>query len=223
MDPPVCTRREQPRLGRVPHHGQRAQPPALPCPASMPPQHLHRHDERVPHKVRVHHGVENVNRAVVARARHQGVLRVESHGPEGSLVVLEGPVGRPREVEVEPDEAAVETSDDDVIPRGVNVNGRDVTAPRHETLDHGLLHQVVDPDVLLRRHEQERLPGVEAGELGLPALGLAEGLLTRRLRELVDEYRRRPRAGGHGHEVIPLAVPPRRGHGTVRPEERGGT
>mmetsp|Transcript_49560 Transcript_49560/g.105315 ORF Transcript_49560/g.105315 Transcript_49560/m.105315 type:complete len:289 (-) Transcript_49560:1771-2637(-) len=184
-------------------HAQRAQP----LRRRVTPQHLHRNDQRIPHQVAVHGRVEDVHGPVVAGAGHQRPTGVEPHGPQRPLVVLERLVGRGRQVQVEPDESSVEAARHDVIAGGVHVQRGDVTAPRQESLDHDLLHQVIHPDVLLGRHEQEGLLGVEARQLRLAPLGLAEGLLRRRLGELVDEDGGRAGLRGDGGEVVALPVP----------------
>ena len=186
MNAPIGARREQPRLGGVEHHAQRPQR----LNDRVCPEHLHRHDQGVAHEVGIHRRVEHVHGAVVGRARHQGIPRMEADGTQRALVVLEGLVRGARQVEVEPNEAPVERPHDDVISGPVHVQRRDVSAAGREPLHHDLLHEVVHAHVCPRRHEEERLVGVEARELRLPPLRLTERLLRRRLRQLVDEHGR---------------------------------
>mmetsp|Transcript_35481 Transcript_35481/g.60306 ORF Transcript_35481/g.60306 Transcript_35481/m.60306 type:complete len:230 (+) Transcript_35481:392-1081(+) len=122
-------------------------------------------------------------------------------------MILQCFVGSTSKVKIEPNQATIETPDNDMITRGVHVQRGDVTTSRQQPLHHCLLHQMIHPDVLLGRHEQERLVRMKACQLGLPALGLSKGLLRRRLGKLVDQHGGGSRLGRDGDEVISLAMP----------------
>mmetsp|Transcript_28364 Transcript_28364/g.59125 ORF Transcript_28364/g.59125 Transcript_28364/m.59125 type:complete len:497 (-) Transcript_28364:418-1908(-) len=105
----------------------------------------------------------------------------------------------------------------------MHVQRGDVTTPRKQSLDHDLLDQVIHSNVLLGRHKEKGLLGVETSQLGLPSLRLSKRLLRCRLGELVDEDGGRTRLGGHGGEVIPLAMPLDGGHVLPRTKEGDGS
>ncbi len=115
--------------------------------------------------------------AAVVRSRgHEWIPLVEGHIAHGSLVELERAVRRRGQVQIEPHHSSVVTAHDDVVARGMHVDGRQPLAARHELLDQLLLHQMEHLDVLLRDHEQERSGRVEGDGLQV-ARGLREGVL----------------------------------------------
>jgi hypothetical protein len=113
----VGTAGKDPRLGGVEVH--RHHPELVRY--RVAPQDLDGDDERVPHQVAVHHAVEDVDRAIVGAARHEGVPAVEAARPDRALVVLEGLVGRGGQIQIEPYHPSVQRAHDQVVSRRMNV------------------------------------------------------------------------------------------------------
>ncbi len=86
-------------------------------------------------------------------------------GADGPGVEPHGLV-RPRgEVHVVPQEPSVVGSYNDVVAAGVDIKGRDVPGPGLKNLDKLLALEIVAPDSLSRRDEEERLRRVEVRRL----------------------------------------------------------
>ena len=73
------------------------------------------HEERVLHKIVVHHAVEDVDVGVVTAAGEQRVAAVEGDLAQGKLVVSKRLVRFGTEIEIEPAEAAVKTANNNVV------------------------------------------------------------------------------------------------------------
>ena len=78
---------------------------------SVPSQDLDGNNERIAHQIRIHHTVENVNRAIVRSTGHEGVPVMEFNGPHGTLVVFERLVRCRRQIQIKPHHSAIETPD----------------------------------------------------------------------------------------------------------------
>ena len=170
---------------------------------SVSAQNLERDDERVLHQVGVDRCVEDLNRAVVTGRGEEGKCGVESNAAERAGVVSGCQLPRPqtiyrrlsspqglvwlgRQVQVEPAELLVVTSDQHVVSSRMNIQTTDPLHSRLQRLDQRLTCQVVQSDVSLRRSEEPRLERVERH-----ALHGTASLLEWRLRsvsgELMDE------------------------------------
>lgn len=107
---------------------------------------------------------------------------------DGSRLVPERLVRLAAQVEVEPAELLVVTSNDEVVSERVDVDRRQPLETRLERLDERLANKVVQSDVSLRDDEEVRFGRVE-GDLLDGSLGLLERRLRLVLRQLVDENR----------------------------------
>lgn len=167
----------------------------------MAAQDLERDNKRVLHEVGVDRRVEDLDRAVVTGRGEQGEGGVECDAAERSSVVsaisydfaASAPPYSPqslvrlgRQVQVEPAELLVVTSNQDVVSTRMYVQTTDPLHTRLQRLDQRLAGQVVKPHVSLRRSEEPRLERVERD-----SLNSAASFLERRLgsvsSELMDE------------------------------------
>mmetsp|Transcript_28549 Transcript_28549/g.72641 ORF Transcript_28549/g.72641 Transcript_28549/m.72641 type:complete len:248 (-) Transcript_28549:1756-2499(-) len=182
----VRARGEQPGLRGVP----RAVRHSLVIRDGVTPQHLERHQERVGHKIRVHHAVEHVRSAVVSGRRKQRVGAVERSAAQRGAVVPQRLVRLVRQVQVVPGEPLVVRAHKHVVPAGVHRQAGRLPAAAHQLLGQRLLGQVVHAHVVARRHEEEGLGGVEQHARDTP-LVLPERRLAHALGQLVHQHRLR--------------------------------
>ena len=89
MNLPVRSGGENPGLSRVPDRGE--YPNSLDN--AVPPKNFYRNDQWIPHKVRVDHAMEDMDRTIVRGTCHKRVTGMKGNRTEGALVVLEGFVG----------------------------------------------------------------------------------------------------------------------------------
>ena len=220
MDVAIRSGREKPWLSRMEHRCQDAKF----LYHLMASQNLDRYQKRIPHQVRVYHGMVNIDSAIVGRGCHQRVTIVERGRADSTLVVFEGFIRRIAKVQVEPNQSTIETANNHMVTRRVNINGRNPSAAREQTFHHGLLDEVVYADMLRGRDEQKWLVRVEACALNVAALGsLAKGLLRTGFAELVNQDRSGSSLGANCNEVITLAMPANVGYLLVRAEKTDGT
>ena len=117
----ICSCRDNPRLRRMELRIEYSQI-VLNLVSS---ENLQRHDQRVVYEIATPHacsppslidgGVEDVNGAVIGASAHERVGIVELHLANGLLVISQRLVGRGGEVEIEPGEARVEASNDQIV------------------------------------------------------------------------------------------------------------
>jgi len=80
------------------------------------------------------------------------------------------------EFEVEPAKLSVVATDDQMVPRWMNVHRGNPPYTRSKHFQELLLCKVIDPNITLRRHKEVRLGGVELNKLDR-ALDLLEWCL----------------------------------------------
>ena len=101
------------------------------------------------------------------------------------FVKLQSFVGRRGQVQIKPDHSPIVRTHDDVVARGVHVDGRQPLAATDQLLHHLLLNQVENLDMLLCDHKNIRPTRVERQSLHF-ARGLGEGELGLALGHLVN-------------------------------------
>jgi len=130
----------------------------------MSTQHFQRHNKGVLHKIVVHHPVEHLNRAVVARRREQRVPLVISDTADRSSVGSQDAVRFGGKVHVEPADALIEASDDEIVAAGVDVDGRDPLDAGLERFVKLLLDEIVDSDIALGLSKGKQLASFHVSE-----------------------------------------------------------
>ena len=89
-------------------------------------------------------------RTIVRSRCKERVALVVCYGTDALAVMPQCLIGLGRQVQIEPKEPAVISSDEDVITAWMNGNGRDPLGTSHQFLGQFLFQQVVDSDVTLR-------------------------------------------------------------------------
>lgn len=113
----ISSSRKKPRLGRVEGKMKNTQLLAR----TMASQNLDWNNKWIAHQIRVHHAMEDVDCPIVGSTGHQWVPRVELGRPECSFVVLEGLERCVRKVQIEPNHASIEATNNQVISRRMHI------------------------------------------------------------------------------------------------------
>ena len=150
--------------------------------------------------------MKNMNISVIRCRCHERVSAMILHSTQSFLVELQGLVRGRRKVQIKPDHATVVTADDEVIARRMDIDARQPLAAAQQLLDEFLLHEMINLDVLLGSHEEERTQWMEADRLHCSG-GLGEGELGLALGQLMDANRRGASCGGQGRQIIALVMP----------------
>ncbi|KAH3662334.1 hypothetical protein OGAPHI_005586 [Ogataea philodendri] len=172
-------------------------------------QFLQRNQQRVVHQVVVDGAVENVHGSVVgSRTEQRQTALVVGHRTHSLVVVPQGLIRRGAEIQIVPQNTlVVRTGQNMVTAARMDIHARKPSGARKQLLLQLLLLQIVNSNVPLRHHHQNRLGRMELS-VHHDSLALVEWRLRRVTRELVDQNRRLVASfGRNSDEIVATTVP----------------
>ena len=119
MDITIRSGREQPGLGGMEHRCQNAKL----LDHLVASQNLDRDQKGVAHQIRVHHGMIDIDSSVVGCRCHERIAIVKRGRSDRTFVIFESFIRRVTEIQIKPNQSAIEASNDYVVAGRMDING----------------------------------------------------------------------------------------------------